>query len=56
MSACKIKVHNIIFIFIIFSDHIALVLKLYQTILNHNITTTSLGRLYVKKIMCTKDV
>ena len=38
VSTCKIKVHNIIFIFIIFSDHIVLVFKLYQTILNHNIT------------------
>ena len=38
VSTCKIEFHNIIFIFIIFSDHIVLVFKLYQTILNHNIT------------------
>ena len=34
----KMEFNNIIFIFIIFSDHIVLVFKLYQTILNHNIT------------------
>ena len=50
MSTCKIKVHNIIFIFIIFSfiifsDHIVLVFKLYQTILNYNITQQSMGML-----------
>ena len=43
VSTCKIEFHNIIFIFIIFSfrifsDHIVLVFKLYQTILNYNIT------------------
>ena len=43
VSTCKIEFHNIIFIFItfsfiIFGDHIVLVFKLYQTILNHNIT------------------
>ena len=43
MSTCKIEFHNIIFIFIIlhfiiYSDHIVLVFKLYQTILNYNIT------------------
>ena len=47
MSTCKTEVHNIIFIFIIFSfiifsDHIVLVFKLYQTILNHNITLSSI--------------
>ena len=44
MPTCKIEFHNysfIIFSFIIFSDHIVLVFKLYQTILNHNITLTS---------------
>ena len=48
VSTCKIEFHNTIVIFIIFcfiifgfimlSDHIVLVFKLYQTILNHNIT------------------
>ena len=36
MSTCKIEFHNIIFIFIIFSDHIVLVFKLYQTIILHS--------------------
>ena len=41
VSTCKIEFRNIIFIFIIFSDHIVLVFKLYQTIFNHNITDPS---------------
>ena len=50
MSTCKIEFHNIIFIFIIFSfiifnDHIVLVFKLYQTILNYNITIVNVRRM-----------
>ena len=41
MPTCKIEFHN--YSFIIFSDHIVLVFKLYQTILNHNITAGVVG-------------
>ena len=44
MSTCKIEFHNIIFSFIIFSDHIVLVFKLYQTILNYNITDGQMSK------------